>query len=247
MSGDSRATGQRSMYATPGELFDKYSAKAANPANLTAVQNIVSGAIGSYMAFACKNGLLAESIVVGVGTKSGLFFSVFFDIAVEKEDGLQATISSGFGTVAQIAVSKAGEKMLYRAIGQRVAGIAAQRILVCAGIALAPEIAVVAGAVGIAFMAWKGGDWVNGFVDNVFEFVEDKAKVRRKSQDLPGSDKTKSKQSSSNNNQVLSLIELEMLLKWIQYNDVTPYLLPTPFTNQFIDTNLRSRYRKIAK
>lgn len=159
----SRASDAKSIYATPGELFDRYSVASADPDNLQAVQNMVSGAIGSYLSFACKNGLLAESIIVGVGTKSGLFFSVFFDIAVKKEDGVQATISSSFGTVAQIAISKAGEKMLYRAIGQRVAGMAAQRILVCAGIALAPEIAVVAGAVGIAIMAWKGG----GFAERV--------------------------------------------------------------------------------
>ncbi|WP_306534995.1 hypothetical protein [Geobacter sp.] len=240
MSGDSRATGQRSMYATPGELFDKYSAKAANPANLTAVQNIVSGAIGSYMAFACKNGLLAESIVVGVGTKSGLFFSVFFDIAVEKEDGLQATISSSFGTVAQIAVSKAGEKMLYRAIGQRVAGIAAQRILVCAGIALAPEIAVVAGAVGIAFMAWKGGDWVNGFVDKGFEKYDAFKKARRRKSDYPTTDdKSKPSSNSSTSSINYTQTELQLISFWLLCNDISPYIIPCPLTQQYIDSNFR--------
>lgn len=241
----SRATDAKSIYATPGELFDRYSVASADPDNLQAVQNMVSGAIGSYMSFACKNGLAAESISLGIGFKSSLFFSAFFDIAVKKENGLQATISSSFGTVAQIAISKLGEQALYRAIGQRVAGMAAQRILICAGIALAPEVAVVAGAVGIAFMAWKGGDLVNGIVDKGFEKYEAFRKARRRHKsDYPSTvNKSEPGPDSSVSNFNNAQTELQLISRWLLCNDISPYIIPSPVTHQYIDSNLRRKKR----
>lgn len=240
----SRASDAKSIYATPGELFDRYSVASADPDNLQAVQNMVSGAIGSYLSFACKNGLLAESIIVGVGFKSSLFFSAFFDVAVKKENGLQATISSSFGTVSQIAISKIGEQALYRAIGQRVAGMAAQRILVCAGIALAPEVAVVAGAVGIAFMAWKGGDLVNGVVDKGFEKYDAFRKARRRRSDYPSNhDRNKPGTNPSIRNLDNSHPELQLLSNWLLWNDVTPYTIPSPLTQKYINSNFHRKKR----
>jgi hypothetical protein len=192
---------------------------------LQSVQNMVGSTITTYLTMmkqmAPKKG---DRLIFWLGARTNMVFGMGFDIGVNREGVLQAFVSNTGGTVAQIAAGKVGERL----VTAQLTRFLAQRVLVSVGAAaLAPEIAIVVGACGVAYGAYQVGNEVNGWIDRTFF-------SKKKDGGLPQFPATN---KPSNGQIQVPSMELHMLARWILTMDTSPYTLPAPLTRQFFGKN----------
>ncbi len=197
---------------------------------LQSTQNMVGGTITTYLTImkqiAPQKG---DRLIFWLGARTNMVFGMGFDMSVNREGVLQAFVSNTGGTVAQIAAGKVGERL----VATQLTRFIAQRVLMSVGAAvLAPEIAMVVGACGVAFMAYQAGNVANGWIDRTF-FTEKKEGARqgRAHPPLPPSPQ------HSHDQIKLPRGELQMLAFWLLIMDTSPYRLPGPLGQKYIGTN----------
>lgn len=204
---------------------DKQYEKAQKQAEwLQTVQNMVGGTITTYLTMmkqmAPKKG---DRLIFWLGARTNMAFGMGFDIGVNREGVLQAFVSNTGGTVTQIAAGKTGEWLL-----ANLTRFIAQRALVSLGAAaIAPEIAMVVGACGVAYGAYLVGNAANGWIDRKFF-------SNKKGGGLPQFPTT----NNHTNGQIqVPSTELHMLARWILTMNTSPYNLPGPLDQKYIGAN----------
>lgn len=151
-----------------------------------------------------------------------MVFGMGFDMSVNKEGVLQAFVSNTGGTVAQIAAGKVGEFIAKRALLSLGAAV------------LAPEIAIVVGACGVAYMAYQAGNAANGWIDRTF-FSKNEEGTRQDA----GRPQIPRPLEYSKGQIKLPREELQMLAFWLLTMDTSPYELPGPLDQKYIGANSR--------
>lgn len=194
---------------------------------LQSTQNMVGGTITTYLTMmkqiAPQKG---DRLIFWLGARTNMVFGMGFDMSVNGEGVLQAFVSNTGGTVAQIAAGKVGERLVVTQITRFIA----QRVLVSVGAAaLAPEIAMVVGACGVAYMAYQVGNAANGWIDRTF--FPGKKEGSRYSVGFP---EFPTPHKSPEGPIQVPNTELHMLARWILTMDTSPYNLPGPLDQKYI-------------
>lgn len=186
------------------------------PGWLQSTQNMVGGTITTYLTMmkqiAPQQG---DGLIFWLGARTNMVFGMGFDMSVNREGVLQAFVSNTGGTVAQIAAGKVGELIARRALLSLGAAV------------LAPEIAMVVGACGVAYMAYQVGNAANGWIDRTFFSKKEGGGFPQ----FPTTNK------HSNGQIQMPSTELHMLARWILTMDTSPYNLPGPLDQKYIGAN----------
>lgn len=194
---------------------------------LQTVQNMVGGTITTYLTMMKQmSPQKGDRMIFWLGARTNMVFGMGFDMSVNREGVLQAFVSNTGGTVAQIAAGKVGERF----VAAQLTRFLAQRVLVSLGAAaLAPEIAMVVGACGVAYAAYQVGNAANGWIDRTL-FSKQEEGIRQEG----GLPKFPPPHELFKGQLKLPHEELHMLARWILTMDTSPYNIPGPLDQKYI-------------
>lgn len=189
---------------------------------LQSTQNMVGSTITTYLTMMKQTApQQGNRLIFWLGARTNMVFGMGFDMSVNREGVLQAFVSNTGGAVAQIAAGKVGERL----VATQLARFIAQRVLMSVGAAaLAPEIAMVIGACGVAYAAYQVGNAANGWIDRKFF-------SKKEGGGLPQFPTTN---NHANGQIQIPSTELHMLARWILTMDTSPYNLPGPLDQKYI-------------